>query len=143
TAAATFSKNRGHIEPAHRQDQVSHALALDRHRLRPPSPNGPFSVDVSHGEWFRTRPGPALVMLWSACTKGVRRMTEAKLAPNLPGWMVDHANRYLSSGGTDGHMYEMTQPGRPKLTVPSLLLTTTGRKSGERFVFPLFYGSAD
>ena len=40
-------------------------------------------------------------------------MTEAKLAPNLPGWMVDHANRYLSSGGTDGHMYKMTQPGRP------------------------------
>ena len=31
-------------------------------------------------------------------------MTEAKLAPNLPGWMVEHANRYLSSGGTDGHM---------------------------------------
>jgi hypothetical protein len=59
-------------------------------------------------------------------------MTEAKLAPNLPGWMVDHANRYLSSGGTEGHMYKMTQPGRPEMTVPSLLLTTTGRKSGER-----------
>ena len=58
-------------------------------------------------------------------------MTEAKLAPNLPGWMVDHANRYLASGGsTDGHMYKMTQPGRPETTVPSLLLTTTGRNSG-------------
>ena len=67
-------------------------------------------------------------------------MTEAKLAPNLPGWMVDHANRYLSSGGTEGHMYKMTQPGRPEMTVPSLLLTTTGRKSGEKYVFPLFYG---
>ena len=67
-------------------------------------------------------------------------MTEAKLAPNLPGWMVEHANRYLSSGGTEGHMYKMTQPGRPEITVPSLLLTTTGRKSGERFIFPLFYG---
>jgi proline iminopeptidase len=69
-------------------------------------------------------------------------MTEAKLAPNLPDWMVEHANRYLSSGGTDGHMYKMTQPGRPEMTVPSLLLTTTGRKSGERFIFPLFYGQA-
>ena len=69
-------------------------------------------------------------------------MTEAKLAPNLPGWMVEHANRYLSSGGADGHMYKMTQPGRPEITVPSLLLTTTGRKSGERFIFPLFYGQA-
>ena len=67
-------------------------------------------------------------------------MTEAKLAPNHPGWMVEHANRYLSSGGTDRHMYEMTQPGRPEIAVPSLLLTTTGRKSGERYVFPLFYG---
>ena len=37
-------------------------------------------------------------------------------------------------------MYKMTQPGRPEITVPSLLLTTTGRKSGERFIFPLFYG---
>ena len=68
-------------------------------------------------------------------------MAEAKLAPNLPGWMVEHANRYLASGGTDGHHYKMTQPGRPEITVPSLLLTTTGRKSGERFIFPLFYGS--
>jgi len=69
-------------------------------------------------------------------------MTEAKLAPNLPGWMVDHAKRYLSSGGAEGHLYKMTQPGRPEMTVPSLLLTTTGRKSGERFIFPLFYGNA-
>jgi len=29
-------------------------------------------------------------------------MAEAKLAPNLPQWMIDHSNRYLSSGGTDG-----------------------------------------
>ena len=67
-------------------------------------------------------------------------MSEAKLAPNMPKWMVDHVDKYLSSGGTDGHMYKMTQPGRPALTVPSLLLTTKGRKSGERFIFPLFYG---
>ena len=67
-------------------------------------------------------------------------MAEAKLAPSLPDWMVEHANRYLSSGGKDGHMYKMTQPGRPEMTVPSLLLTTTGRKSGERYIFPLFYG---
>lgn len=68
-------------------------------------------------------------------------MAEAKLAPNLPQWMIDHSNRYLSSGGADGHMYTINQPGRPPLTVPSLLLTTTGRKSGEKYIFPLFYGS--
>src|SRR4051794_7654784 len=67
-------------------------------------------------------------------------MTEAKLAPNLPDWMVEHTKRYIASGGTDGHMYKITQPGRPELNVPSLLLTTTGRKSGEKFIFPLFYG---
>jgi deazaflavin-dependent oxidoreductase (nitroreductase family) len=68
-------------------------------------------------------------------------MTEAKLAPNLPGWMVEHTKRYLASGGTEGHLYTITQPGRPELTVPSLLLTTTGRKSGEKYIFPLFYGT--
>jgi len=67
-------------------------------------------------------------------------MADAKLAPNLPDWMLEHANRYLSSGGKEGHLYKITQPGRPEITVPSLLLTTTGRKSGEKFIFPLFYG---
>ncbi len=67
-------------------------------------------------------------------------MADAKLAPNMPQWMVDHSNRYLASGGTDGHMYTVTPPGRSQMTVPSLLLTTTGRKSVEKFIFPLFYG---
>ena len=67
-------------------------------------------------------------------------MTDATLAPNLPGWMLEHVNRYLSSGGIDGHMYKVTPPGYAEMMVPSLLLTTTGRKSGQRFIFPLFYG---
>jgi len=67
-------------------------------------------------------------------------MTETKLAPNLPQWMKDHADRYLSSGGTDGHIYTIARPGAPSMTVPSLLLVTTGRKSGEKYLFPLFYG---
>jgi hypothetical protein len=43
--------------------------------------------------------------------------------------------------GTDEHTHKQ---GQPDTTVPSLLLilTTTGRKSGEKFVFPLFYGKA-
>src|SRR5712675_383686 len=68
-------------------------------------------------------------------------MAEAKLAPNLPEWMVAHANRYLASGGTDGHMYKVTVPGQGEITAPALLLTTTGRKSGVKFIFPLFYGT--
>src|SRR5579862_4328620 len=69
-------------------------------------------------------------------------MTDAKLAPGMPQWMIDHANRYMSSGGTDGHMYQINSPTAPKAPVPSLLLTTTGRKSGEKYIFPLFYGEA-
>lgn len=68
-------------------------------------------------------------------------MSETKLAPNLPQWMLDHVGRYLSSGGTDGHIYTIKPPGSDvTLHVPSLLLTTTGRKSGDKFLFPLFYG---
>jgi len=69
-------------------------------------------------------------------------MTETKLAPNLPQWMKDHVDRYLTSGGTDGHMYTIVRPGVAEVAVPSLLLTTTGRKSGEKYLFPLFYGQA-
>ena len=67
-------------------------------------------------------------------------MAEAKLAPNLPDWMVKHTNRYLESGGTEGHMYKMNVPGRGEIVAPALLLTTTGRKSGDKYIFPLFYG---
>jgi deazaflavin-dependent oxidoreductase (nitroreductase family) len=68
-------------------------------------------------------------------------MTEAKLAPNMPEWMVKHVDLYLASGGKEGHMYKIDVPGRGEITAPALLLTTTGRKSGEKFLFPLFYGT--
>jgi deazaflavin-dependent oxidoreductase (nitroreductase family) len=68
-------------------------------------------------------------------------MADAKLAPSMPEWMVKHANLYLASGGKEGHMYKVDVPGRGEITAPALLLTTTGRKSGEKFIFPLFYGT--
>ncbi len=70
-------------------------------------------------------------------------MTDATVAPNLPQWMRDHVARYQSSGGTDGHMYTITSPNVPAMSVPSLLLTTIGRKSGQKYLFPLFYGQTD
>ena len=37
---------------------------------------------------------------------------------------------------------QRTPPGGyPEMDVYSLMLTTTGRKSGEKFVFPLYYGT--
>jgi proline iminopeptidase len=68
-------------------------------------------------------------------------MAEAKLAPNLAGWQLQHANHYLASGGSEGHMQTVNVPGRGEITAPALLLTTTGRKSGDKFIFPLFYGT--
>ena len=65
-------------------------------------------------------------------------MIDAKMPDNLPQWMKDHVDRYLKSGGKDGHMF--TTPNQPGLSVPSLLLVTKGRKSGKKHLFPLFYG---
>jgi deazaflavin-dependent oxidoreductase (nitroreductase family) len=66
-------------------------------------------------------------------------MSEAKLPPSLPQWMVDHVALYQKSGGKEGHMYKTANGSKP---VASLLLTTTGRKSGDKWLFPLFYGTA-
>ena len=61
---------------------------------------------------FRVASGPADHPCYARCDqRETAPMAEAKLAPNLPGWMVDHANRYLSSGGSEGHMYKMSPAG--------------------------------
>jgi hypothetical protein len=52
-------------------------------------------------------------------------MARAKLAPNLPDWMVEHTNRYLSSGGTDGPCTITTWSAGDDRSV--VLLTTKGR----------------
>ena len=44
----------------------------------------------------------------------------------------EHVDRYRATGGEEGHEW---RPG-----VPTLLLTTTGRKSGEARTTPLIYG---
>lgn len=49
----------------------------------------------------------------------------------LPDWAVDHMNRYLETDGEDGHIWR---------GVPTLLLTTLGRSSGEHRMLPLIYG---
>jgi deazaflavin-dependent oxidoreductase (nitroreductase family) len=48
-----------------------------------------------------------------------------------PGWQQDHVRRYQASEGADGHIWN---------GIPTLLLTTTGRKSGKPYTTPLIYG---
>lgn len=46
-------------------------------------------------------------------------------------WVREHLERYLQTAGEDGHIWR---------SVPTLLLTTTGRKSSEPYTTPLIYG---
>jgi len=50
-----------------------------------------------------------------------------------PGWQQAHAKRYIETDGRDGHIWE---------GVTTLLLTTTGRHSGQARTTPLIYGRA-
>ena len=60
--------------------------------------------------------------------------------PNtLPGWIQDHLRRYQESNGADGHLWDASLGGG-KGMIPTLLLTTTGKKSGKPRVMPLIYG---
>jgi deazaflavin-dependent oxidoreductase (nitroreductase family) len=58
-----------------------------------------------------------------------------------PEWVAEHLRVYRESGGAEGHLFDATIAGVPGL-VPCLLLTTIGRRSGEKRTSPLFYGTA-
>jgi deazaflavin-dependent oxidoreductase (nitroreductase family) len=57
-------------------------------------------------------------------------MTEVTDSP--VDWVAEHTRRYLETGGEEGHEW---RPG-----VPTLLLTTTGRKTGAKRRTALIYG---
>ena len=61
------------------------------------------------------------------------------MATQLPDWMREHVRRYLESDGADGHLWDSSERGGPG-PVPTLLLTTTGRRSGKPQLLPLIYG---
>ena len=56
----------------------------------------------------------------------------AEVTDSPVSWVAEHTRRYVESGGEDGHEW---RPG-----VPTLLLTTTGRKSGVQRRTALIYG---
>ena len=66
-------------------------------------------------------------------------MTEPRIAAGLPDWIKDHLRRYLATNGEDGHMWDATLGGGTGMC-PTLLLSTTGRKSGATLTLPLIYG---
>jgi len=62
-----------------------------------------------------------------------------KPATKLADWMKEHLRIYLETDGEHGHHFDASARGGPS-AVPSLLLTTVGRRSGEPQQLPLFYG---
>jgi proline iminopeptidase len=60
----------------------------------------------------------------------------------MPAWIQNHVRQYLESAGVEGHMWDSSVVGGPGV-LPTLLLTTTGRKSGAKQLVPLIYGNTD
>ncbi|NRA01560.1 MAG: nitroreductase family deazaflavin-dependent oxidoreductase [Myxococcales bacterium] len=69
-------------------------------------------------------------------------MSEQEIPSYMPDWIRDHVRRYRESDGADGHMWDATLGGGQGL-VPTLLLTTTGRRSGNTLTLPLIYGETE
>lgn len=57
---------------------------------------------------------------------------------NLPDWISQHIEQYLSDPEA-AHMWDSSPLGGPGV-LPTLLLITKGRKSGEQKMLPLIYG---
>ena len=56
-------------------------------------------------------------------------------------WVARHTEQYLADGDA-GHLWDSSIVGGPG-PLPTLLLTTVGRKSGEERIMPLLYGQAN
>jgi deazaflavin-dependent oxidoreductase (nitroreductase family) len=61
----------------------------------------------------------------------------------MPDFMKKHLRLYLESGGKEGHMWDASLAGPGLGLVPTLLLTTVGRKTGKKRILPLIYGKVD
>jgi deazaflavin-dependent oxidoreductase (nitroreductase family) len=65
-------------------------------------------------------------------------MTVQRISPKLPAWIREHLARYLATDGADGYLWDASLGGGEGM-VATLLLTTTGRKSGEPLTLPLIF----
>ena len=71
---------------------------------------------------------------------GLRWLKRSSLRTCRNGWSSMRTS-ISPAAGREGQMYKVNVPERGEITAPALLLTTTGRKSGDKFIFPLFYGT--
>ncbi|MEV4096717.1 nitroreductase family deazaflavin-dependent oxidoreductase [Streptosporangium saharense] len=58
-------------------------------------------------------------------------MTDPEVYDSTTDWVARHIRRYVESDGADGHIYQ---------GIPTLLLTTRGRRSGKLRRTALIYG---
>ncbi|WP_045879844.1 nitroreductase family deazaflavin-dependent oxidoreductase [Pseudofrankia sp. DC12] len=67
-------------------------------------------------------------------------MTSSTTPTDSPNaWVADHTRKYLESGGEEGHLWHGPD-GKLAEGVPTLLLTTIGRRSGQPRRTALIYG---
>ena len=64
-------------------------------------------------------------------------MTEVHIPEYRPDWIKEHVELYLQDGEA-GHYWDASLGGGEGM-LTTLLLTTTGRKSGKSLVLPLIY----
>ena len=64
-------------------------------------------------------------------------MSEINIPDSLPSWIKEHIGIYLADGEA-GHLWDATLAGGDGM-LTTLLLTTTGRKSGRQLIIPLIY----
>lgn len=60
----------------------------------------------------------------------------------VPNWISEHLRVYRESGGRQGHLFDTSFAGGGT-AIPTLLLTTVGRRSGASHTMPLIYGEVD
>ena len=67
-------------------------------------------------------------------------MSDIQIPASLPGWIKEHLDLYLQDGEA-GHYWDAALGGGEGM-LTTLLLYTTGRKSGKTSVLPLIYRPA-
>jgi deazaflavin-dependent oxidoreductase (nitroreductase family) len=64
-------------------------------------------------------------------------MNDINIPDSMPGWIREHVALYLKDGEA-GHYWDASLGGGQGM-LTTLLLITTGRKSGKRSILPLIY----